>query len=133
MTSSLPAYLLSFVPRTRPASARFGKGPSMRLRFSVDQLAKRTYAAHRLGGFHIFAKAWREHSSSIRPPGLNARPMIVNANVAVPPLPLLRIQRALALLKPGVLEEVESCEKQRYRAHPIFLVRAVPVFHRRGE
>jgi hypothetical protein len=39
--------------------------------------------------------------------------MKIDANVNIPTFPLLPIKRALALLKPRVLEEFKRCENER--------------------
>ena len=59
--------------------------------------------------------------------------MIINANVKVPTLPVLSIQRPLTLLKPCVLEKLEGAEEHRDRAESVFLGRAVPIFDDRCE
>lgn len=70
---------------------------------------------------------------SISPPRFYARSVIVNANVQVPAFPLLSIQRAVALLKPGVLKKFECREKYRHASDPVRFACAVPVFGRGGE
>ena len=59
--------------------------------------------------------------------------MIIDANMEVPTLPMLSIQRPLTLLKPCVLEKLERAEEHRNRAQSVFLGRAVPIFDDRCE
>src|SRR5207244_11559382 len=107
ITSSRPAYLESFSPSNRPASARFGKPPSMRSRFAPNNFAERSHFGDRPARFDIIAKAVRESRPPQLPPRFHSRQMKVHSRVGVPSFPLLRVQRPLAFLKPSLLEKFE--------------------------
>src|SRR5437773_8049276 len=59
--------------------------------------------------------------------------MEVRQHVELPSLPLLRIERALALLKPGVLEKLKQREKHGDCTRAVFFARAMPVLGGRGK
>ncbi len=59
--------------------------------------------------------------------------MEVRQHIELPSLPLLRIERALALLKPGVLEKLKQREKHCDCTRAVFFARAMPVLGGRGQ
>ena len=59
--------------------------------------------------------------------------MEVRQHIELPSLPLLRIERALALLKPGVLEKLKQREKHGDCTRAVFFARAMPVLGGRGK
>src|SRR5205085_6957171 len=128
ITSSRPAYFESFSTSIRPASARFGKIPSMQLRFAPNQFSQRNGFGNRLRRFKIIAKAGCKHSTTQRPPSFHARSMVVSSGVKIPTLPLFAIKRPLALLEPGILGKLKQREENGGGSQAIFFSGSPPIF-----
>ena len=57
--------------------------------------------------------------------------MIVGSNVGIPTSPLLPIERALALLKPGVLEKLKRSKDEWQGTDAILFRRTIPILDNR--
>ena len=55
--------------------------------------------------------------------------MKIHSSICVPSFPLLRVERALAFLKPGVFEKFEDGEQDRNGPCAVLFAGAVPILN----
>ncbi len=105
-----------------------GHGSLVTALVSTNNFADWRQVFNRLAGFNVILKTRRESRSPHGAPGFHTGAVVVHSNVNISTFPLLRVECALALLEPSVLERFECGENEGESSDPILFGRAVPVF-----